>query len=135
MGKTINVGCNGLIIRDNKLLLGKRKNIAGDGTYGLPGGHLELGEKLDEALIRELKEEAGIEATEVEFNSLVDEAGDPHYLQVNFLVKKFSGEIKCMEPDKCEGWEWFDLNNLPSNIFTLHIPIIEAYKKKQIFKH
>jgi 8-oxo-dGTP diphosphatase len=54
--KNIKVGCEIFLIKDDAILLGKRKNCYGEGTWGLPGGHLEQGES-----IRELLEEFGIE--------------------------------------------------------------------------
>ncbi len=132
----INIGCNGLIIKDNKLLLGLRKNCYGAGTYGLPGGHLEYGEKLVDGAKREILEECGITATELEYNSTLDQVRpDQHYIQVNFVVKKYNGNIHCVEPNKCDGWEWFDLKKLPSNIFPPHTSIIEAFLQKKQYSY
>lgn len=136
MMKVIKIGCNGLIVRDNQLLLGKRKNIYGAGTYGLPGGHLEYGEKAINATKRELEEECGIVATQLEFNSLLDQnRSNEHYLQINFMVKAYDGQIKCSEPDTCEGWEWFPLDKLPKNIFPPHQQIIKAYLNQQNYSY
>ena len=51
------LGVNTFLIKDNKILLGKRLNVAGHGQWGLPGGHLEENEDLIEAAKRELLEE------------------------------------------------------------------------------
>jgi len=131
---TINIGCNGLIIRDNKLLMGKRKNCHGEGTYGIPGGHLEYGEKIVDAVKRELKEECGITVAALTYSSTNDQAeSDQHYIQINFVINDYEGLIENTEPERCEGWEWFDLNQLPSNIFPPHVAIIEAYKQNKQF--
>jgi 8-oxo-dGTP diphosphatase len=132
----IKIGCNGLIINDHQLLLGIRKNCNGAGLYGIPGGHLEYGEKLIEATRRELLEECGIYVTKLVFNSTLDQVRtDQHYIQVNFIVQEFEGEITNTEPDKCEGWKWFDLTNLPSNIFPPHLEIIRAYQQNQPYNY
>lgn len=132
----INIGCNGLIIKNNKLLLGLRKNCYGAGTYGLPGGHLKYGEKLIDAAKREILEECGVNVTDLVYNSTLDQVRpDQHYIQVNFVANDFEGEISCIEPEKCEGWEWFDLEELPINIFPPHIPIIEAFKQNQLYSY
>lgn len=56
--KDIKIGCEIFLIKDNTILLEKRKNCYGE------GGHLEQGESIRDCVIRELKEELGIEALE-----------------------------------------------------------------------
>jgi len=130
----INIGCNGLIIKNNQIILGLRKGCYGEGSYGLPGGHLKIGEKIIDAVKRELKEEVGIKVLDLEFTSIIDQAKEvEHYIQVNFIVKNFQGKIRCLEPEYCQKWEWFNLDNLPTNIFTPHIPIIKAFKIRQLY--
>jgi len=53
------VGVGLLIVKGNKVLLGKRKGSHGEGEHAGPGGHLELGETIEECVLRELAEEAG----------------------------------------------------------------------------
>ncbi len=133
MKRSIQIGCNTLIFKDKKLLLGKRKNCTGEGTWGLPGGHLEVGETLEDAAIREAKEELGIEIKKLKFISVTDGANfKDHYIQVNFLVEKYSGKIKVMEPEKCQAWEFFSLTSLPE-VFFSHKNIIEAYIKNEFY--
>jgi len=129
------VGVNVFVVKDNKLLLGKRKNVYGAGFWGLPGGHLEHKESMKVAAERELKEETGLCAVEFEFVNLVnDTRQDEHYLQVGFLAKNVdAGNVELREPDKCEEWKWFDLDNLPKNIFVGHIEQIKAFKEKKYF--
>ena len=55
------------MVKNGKLLLGKRKNIYGAGTWGLPGGHLEFKEAMKTAASRELMEETGLKAENLEF--------------------------------------------------------------------
>ena len=132
------IGVNTFLINNNKILLGKRLSKAGYMTWGLPGGHLEPGENLAEAAKRELFEETGIQATELEFLQLINDPindirQDAHYIQINFLAKKWQGEPVVKEPSKCERWEWFDLNNLPKDIFFGHQAFIPAYIRKISF--
>lgn len=107
--------------KDNQVLLGLRKSPHGEGTWSFPGGHLEFGETMTEATIRETKEETGLDVSELELVSLADEMGSldkgKHYINVGFLAHAISGEPKVTEPEKWERWEWFDLNNLPEPIF------------------
>lgn len=126
--ETIKIAVNVLVIKQSKVLLGKRLNVTGNGTYGVPGGHLEFGEDLKAAAARELKEETGLVAEELEFLQVVNNPRkETHYLHVNFLATKWQGNVENKEPHKCEGWEWFDLNNLPKNIFLPHASFVPAY--------
>lgn len=122
------IGVNVFVIKENKLLLGQRKNTSGDGDWGLPGGHLEFGESLIFGANRELQEETGITAKNLIFLSMVNDPNpEYHYLHLCFLSNDFDGEPKVMEPDKCYSWQWFDLNSLPPNIFVGHKKSIKAF--------
>src|SRR3989344_5129174 len=96
---TYPVGINVFVIKDGKLLLGKRKGSSGEGQWGLPGGHLESGEGMVDAARRELQEETGLQATEFIFVNVVNDARqDVHYVQVGFLAEGVTGEPSLMEP-------------------------------------
>lgn len=41
-----------------------------------------------------------------------------HYVTLFVFIPEFEGEMECLEPEKCAGWEWFDLNDLPSPLIT-----------------
>jgi len=128
--EVIKVGCNTIIVKKEKILLGKRKNCYKSGTWGLPGGHLELGEDLIDGAKRELWEEVGIKDPKLEFLSVVEgDKDEAHYIQVNFLLKDFKGEPVLTEEDKCEEWGFFSMEELPKNIFPPHKKVLEAYKK------
>ncbi len=127
MNNIIKIGCEIFIVKDNALLLGKRKNCYGAGTWALPGGHLEYGETLIECAKRELKEELGIEGLEFTLLSVIDSIAEQrHYLHMSFLLHKFTGTIATMEPDLCEEWCFFDMAQLPETIFEPHKKIIET---------
>jgi 8-oxo-dGTP diphosphatase len=135
MDKTINVSCDIFVLKDGQLLLGIRKGKYGAGDWGLPGGHLEWGEKLLDCAKRELQEETGLVAQEIELFTLSDEPRvDEHYIHFGFILSSFSGTPKVMEPDRCEKWEFFDLNELPVNLFNPHVQLIENLKDKTFFK-
>lgn len=123
------IGVNIIVVRDGKLLLGKRKNCYGAGTWALPGGHLEQGEELAAGAARELLEETGLTAERLEFTNIVNDPNekDRHYIQIGFEAIDVKGEPENKEPDRCEGWRWFDLNVLPENIFLNHNMQIQLF--------
>ncbi|MCX6757712.1 MAG: NUDIX domain-containing protein [Candidatus Nomurabacteria bacterium] len=130
----INIGINIIIVRDNKLLLGKRKGAFGAGDWGLPGGHLEQNEKLQDAAARELFEETGMKADKFIFENLVNQPRiENHYMQIGFIAEGVKGEPQLLEPDRCEEWRWFDLENLPENVFRSHRDQINLFKKRENF--
>ncbi len=131
------IGVNVFVIRDNKLLLGMRKNAAGDGQWGLPGGHVELNEAMKQTARRELEEETGLVATEFKFLNLVNQFTRPegdHYVQVGMQAQNVNGkDPELCEPDRCYKWEFFNLENLPENIFFGHTQQIENFVKENNF--
>ena len=120
--------------QEGKVLVGKRKGSHGEGMLSIPGGHLEFLETFVSACDRELLEEIG-----VNFNGKYEPVGfsedifgnkfgsvaeicetQKHYVTLYFVVNGVNSnviEIKNMEPDKCDGWEWVDVADLPNNMF------------------
>jgi 8-oxo-dGTP diphosphatase len=124
------IGVNVFVLKDGKILLGKRIGKTGYGTWCLPGGHFEWGESLIEAAKRELKEETGIISDSLEYLQLINDPQDStHYVHINFLAKDYIGEPKVTEPNKFQEWNWFDLNTLPDQIFSGHQKFIPAFLK------
>ena len=103
------------VIKDDKVLLHKRKGGPCDKQWGFAGGHLEFGEQFEEAALRELAEEAGpIAVSQPEFwtvaNTIYD---DRHYVLIIMKSNWLYGKPKVMEKDKCYCWEWFKWDDLP----------------------
>ena len=121
--------------KDDKILMGRRQNTTYyDGWYGVPAGHVEAKELPIEAGIREGKEEVGVDIDpgDVQFahalyRTAQDETGDR--ADYFFVVKKWSGEPKIMEPEKCDDLKWFSINELPENIIHHERGVIENIKK------
>ena len=114
------VGVGVVVVKDGKVLLGKRKNAHGDGSWCFPGGHLEFNEKLEECARRETFEETGIKIKNIKkgtfTNDMFKEEGK-HYITLYLISEYDSGEVKIMEPDKCEKWDWFEWEKLPEPLF------------------
>ena len=123
------VGIGVMIFKDGKVLMGKRKSANGAGEYAWPGGHLEFDESFEDCAKRETMEEAGIKITNVRFNRLMNfKKADKHYADIGLIADWESGEPKVMEPEKCEGWAWYDIDNLPQPLFGPVPTAVEAYK-------
>jgi len=125
----VGVGVGVLIIQNGNVLLHKRKNVCGGGTWALPGGHLEVNETFEACAIRETKEEIGVDINPLKVISLSnDVAYGLHYITVGVLADIVSGKPKIMEPEKCEEIKWLDLNKLPENLFVASGRVITNYK-------
>ena len=117
------VGVGVIIKKDGKVLLGKRKGAHGEGSWSFPGGHLEFGETLETCARREVLEEAGIEIENIKsatFTNDIFPKEQKHYITAYVTADYSAGEVKVMEPDKCEEWKWVNWNALPKPLF---IPI------------
>ena len=105
---------------DGKEVLFQRRCNTGymDGKYEIScSGHLEKGESLSNAMIREAKEELGIEIQEKDLQLVfVNHSYKEDYIQIYFTTQKYKGSPQIIEKDKCDDLRWFNINNLPNNI-------------------
>lgn len=124
------VGVGVMVFKDGKVLLGKRKGSHGEGEYSFPGGHFEYMESFEGCAKRETAEEAGMEIENVRFQFLsnLKQYQPRHYVHIGLLADWKSGEPQLKEVDKCEGWDWYDLNNLPSPVFEPVQTAIDCFK-------
>lgn len=124
------IGVGVMIFKDGKVLLGKRKSSYAFGEYAFPGGQLEYLESFEGCAKRETLEEAGMEIDNIRFQFLanVKKYHPRHYVHIGVIADWKSGDPKVMEPDKCEGWSWYDLNSLPQPLFEFCEVSIDSYK-------
>lgn len=142
MEKYIKIGIGVMILDENKILLGHRSRNKKDtgGIYEvdcwtLPGGKQEYYETFWECERREVKEETNLDIDNLELFSISDDIQpDRHYITIHIIAKKYSGELKIMEPTKEDEWKWFDFNNLPENLYTPSKKFIEEYISKKLNK-
>src|SRR3989338_1421190 len=127
------VGINVFIVKDNKLLLGKRKNALKGNAWCLPGGHLEYKELMEHTAARELEEETGLKAQKLTFENIVNDPNNKggHYIHIGFCADNVQGKPTVREPDKCSEWKWFDLDKLPNKLFGGHSALIKLFVKKR----
>ena len=107
-----------LVVEDGRVLLLRRYNTGyEDGNYSVVAGHIDGGEDLKTAMIREAREEAGIEISRsnLEVVGVIHFKGDIEYLHFFLEASVWSGEITNMEPDKCDDLRWFGIGDLPDN--------------------
>ncbi len=137
------LGVGVMILKDNKVLLGLRNpnkekassELNGQGTWTMPGGKVEYMEKLVDAAKRELEEETSLIANDLKLICISDDMTDTaHYVTVGFLVNKYSGKIKDMEPETILEWKWFDIDNLPDNMYKPSKKVIEKYLEGIIYE-
>ncbi len=114
------VGVAAIILRNNQVLLIRRKNVHGSGTWSTPGGHLELGETPEQCAIRETREEVGFEIEEVRFvaatNDLFAESGK-HYITLWMTGACGSGEPGINAAYEVAEFGWFHWEALPGPLF------------------
>lgn len=124
------VGLGVMIFKDGKVLISKRKSSHGAGEYSFPGGHLEYMESFEDCARRETLEESGIQIKNIRFLHIgnILHYAPKHYVNVALLADWESGEPQVLEPDKFEGWGWYDLDNLPSPMFRQSSLAVESYK-------
>ena len=110
-----------LLLDSDKLLFGCRQNTGfEDGAYHLPAGHLEAGESVIQALIREAKEEVGVTISpeDVEFSHVVHSSSGGGRAAFFFSVRRWEGVPENCEPEKCSELCWFPLSALPDRLIS-----------------
>jgi 8-oxo-dGTP diphosphatase len=128
------VGAGIMLLRHNRVLLGKRKNAHGMGTYGRCGGHVEFRETLVQAARREATEEAGILVRDLEFACVSNIiSGNTHYLDVEFKCLAFEGEPTVPRHSEVEAWARYDLHALPTPLFPAVELAIKSFMTGQVY--
>ena len=124
-----------VIYKYNKVLLQKRSD---NGMWALHGGGMELGETYLETLRREIKEELNIEPINPELMGIFsgekmyhkyEKSQDEAYsLSHAFICTEYKGEINFLDGE-VTNLKWFDIDNLPENIFHLNKPVLDNLKQ------
>ncbi|MCE4607175.1 MAG: NUDIX hydrolase [Desulfurococcales archaeon] len=111
------IGVGALVVEEGRVLMVKRKYPPRKGYWSIPGGHVELGERVEDAAVRELREETGLEAEPlgiVNLDELIvyDKEGavEYHYVLVDVLVERKSGELQASS-DALDA-RWMDISEV-----------------------
>ena len=128
MGKhNFRVAVNVMFVRDGKVLLMRRANTGwNDGMYALMGGHVEDGENVFDAAIRESQEELGLAVKHEDLKPLFSMQVYPDHIYYYFGCDEFEGEPTNAELDQCDDVQFFDVNELSNNIIDADKKAIEA---------
>jgi 8-oxo-dGTP diphosphatase len=102
------------------------------GTWEFPGGSVEFGERLADAIQREIREEYGMEIAitgllSVDDHILLDEC--QHWVSPTFLARHLAGEPRILEPGKCAAIGWFTLATLPAPLSVITQADVAALEK------
>ena len=133
------VGVGVMLTRDNSLLLVKRKYDPDAGYWAIPGGHLDLGERVEDAAEREAYEETGFIVKVSKLAGIInkimyDSKGkvEYHYVLINYFVEQIKGD-KDQEP--IPNSDALDARFVPFNLlkeYTLTESLIELLKQLKI---
>ncbi|KUN03000.1 methyltransferase [Streptomyces yokosukanensis] len=121
------VGVGAVLLGPRGLLLGRHRL----GTRELPGGTVEPGESLQEAVVRELAEETGLYAdpTDVRLlGMLLDHVGDVVRVTFGTLVTRWRGEPADQIDESVGDWRWWPLDALPPELFECSAQILTAWR-------
>lgn len=120
MERYIGVGVAVIVTRGNQVLLLKRLNVHGAGSWSTPGGHLDFGETPEECAIREAREETGLEIANVAFKAITNdvfETENKHYITIWMEAAYQSGEAVVAAPYESSEIGWFNWDKLPQPLF------------------
>ena len=129
----------GVMVRNQKgeMLLGLRSEASRNeaGKWTAPGGCVEFGETLEEAVVRETMEEYGIEVEVTRLLKLHNHilpGENQHWVNPIFEARLVKGEPKMMEPHKIVKIGWFPLDRLPENLTVNWIEFVKDLKVGKI---
>lgn len=131
--------CYLVLLKNDKILLLRRYNTGyEDGKYSFIAGHLDGDETFKQAMAREAKEEADIdlsidklEIIHIMHRSKID--NNDERIDIFMTIDKWKGEIKNMEPNKCDDLKWFPIDEIPNNIIPYIKRAISCIKKRRIY--
>ncbi len=120
-----------------QILLHRRKNTGyQDGKWDIAAsGHVDEGETAKMAVVRECAEELGIDVkikdlSFVHLSHRISNTGGRTYYDIYFVVNKYHGIPKVIEPDKCSELRWFKIDDLPNEIIDIRKIALDNYRNE-----
>ncbi len=129
--RTPSLTVDGAIVKENKILLIKRRNNPFKGCWALPGGFVEYNEKVEDAVIREIREETGLNTKIKELIGIYSDPNrDPrgHTVSIVYKLDIIKGNLK--SGDDAADTKFFDFKNLPKLSFD-HDKIIKNIRREK----
>ena len=131
LGVSVKLKARLLLIREGRILLLKQTKPNG-GKYTLIGGTVEEFELVKESLVREVKEEAGIDIKKSQLrlvHTLYKKKRLGGRIVLYFECQHFTGKPKNMEPKKFKSVSWHDLGELPSPMSPTVKHVLKKYNE------
>jgi 8-oxo-dGTP diphosphatase len=128
---TVKVAVHLFLVQDGKVLLLRRYNTGyEDGNYSVPAGHLDGGEEVRTAMIREAREEAGVEISPEDMRvvGVMHRRALDERIDFFLSASVWTGEVRNMEPHKCDELSWHDLEHLPENVIPYVRKALENFR-------
>lgn len=125
-----------ILIKDGNILLLKRHKTGWmDGWYSLPAGHLDGTETVTKAMVREAKEEIGIEIAKKDLRvvHIMHRKSDIEYIDFFFVANHWKNNPKLMETDKSSEVRWFPLAKFPEKTVPYIKKVVMAYNKNVFY--
>ncbi|MFF2480003.1 NUDIX hydrolase [Paenibacillus sp. NPDC058071] len=122
MGNLLQVRVTGILVEDGKILLVKQ-NVTSDRKWSLPGGRVEQGETLEDAIVREIEEETGLAANISKLLYICDKPdASPSLIHITFLLEKIGGKIRLpsneFDSNPISGVEMIPIHELVAHGFS-----------------
>ncbi|MEJ2262892.1 MAG: NUDIX domain-containing protein [Anaerolineales bacterium] len=117
--------------RGDQILMLRRYNTGyEDGNYSVVAGHLDGGETIKRAAIREAKEEVGIEiqSDNLRIVGVMHRRSNDERVDFFLATHKWSGEPRNQEPGKCDQIAWFSVDQIPRNTIPYVRRALENYR-------
>lgn len=133
---TMPVAVHLFLIKETKILLLRRFHTGyEDGNYSVPAGHMDGGEEVKQAAIREAREECGIELREEDLQvvGVMHRHSNEERIDFFLAASRWSGEIVNAEPDKCDELVWVNMHTLPANMIPYVRQAISNYQQGSWF--
>lgn len=133
----IGVGVGAIVFNsEGKVFLAKRGPKAKNerGCWEFPGGSVNLGERMTEAIVREFREEYGMEIIVDGLLSVFDHIlpeEHQHWVSPTFIARVAKGSPRIMEPEKCSDIGWFSLDNLPEPLSKITWDNLREYETQR----
>jgi 8-oxo-dGTP diphosphatase len=120
-----------IIELEDLLLLIKRDTVPFKGYWALPGGRLDPGETVEQTIVREVKEETGLDVEVVrkigEYHEQgVQEGVEYDYYPACFFVKVLGGAFKCQQGE-IQEMKLFPFKDVPINLAFVHNQMVNDY--------